>query len=104
MKLRCRVYKTILLKDKLGNKARNVSRPGALHTPSLRLDFFVLLFVSRQKVVKEKSIMALPYSSPQRREEFILMLLLIHVSPQRKEEFILLLFLFNRKAKHPEQP
>jgi hypothetical protein len=87
MKLRCRVYKTILLYYKLGNKARNVSRPGALHTPSLRLDFFVLLFGSRQKVVKEKSIMALPYSSP-----------------QRKEEFILLLFLFNRKAKHPKQP
>jgi hypothetical protein len=63
-----------------------------------------MLFGSRQKGVKEKSIMALPYSSPQRREEFILMLLLIHVSPQRKEESILILFLFNRKAKHPKQP
>ena len=50
MKLRCRVYKYILPKNKLGNKARNVNKLGALHTPSLRLDFFAPLFVSRQKV------------------------------------------------------
>ena len=54
MKLRCRVYNTILLKDKLGNKARNVNKPGALHTPSLRLDFFAPHFVSRQKSGREK--------------------------------------------------
>ena len=39
---------------KPGNKARNVCKPGAPHTPSLRLDFFAPLFVSGQKVDKEK--------------------------------------------------
>ncbi|HPI55144.1 MAG TPA: hypothetical protein PLU10_10650, partial [Chitinophagaceae bacterium] len=41
---------------KLGNKARNVRKSGALHTPSLRLDFFAPRFVSRQKVEKENKI------------------------------------------------
>jgi hypothetical protein len=54
MELRCRVYKHLLPKNKLGNKARNVSKPGALHTPSLRLDFFAPLFVSRQKSGRRK--------------------------------------------------
>ena len=56
MELRCRVYHVQLEINKLGNKARNVNRSGALHMPSLRLDFFVLLFVSRQKVEKENMI------------------------------------------------
>ena len=38
---------------KLGNKARNVNKPGASHTPLLRLDFLAPRFVSRQKVEKE---------------------------------------------------
>jgi len=42
--------------NKLGNKARNVFNPGALHTPSLRLDFFAPLFVSRQKVEEGNKI------------------------------------------------
>jgi len=41
---------------KLGNKARNIFKPGALHTPSLRLDFLAQLFVSRQKVEKENEL------------------------------------------------
>jgi len=53
MKLRCRVYKIIIQYNKLGNKARNVRKSGALHTPSLRLDFLAPLFVSRQKVEEE---------------------------------------------------
>jgi hypothetical protein len=55
MKLRCRVCKIILLYNKLGNKARNVNKPGALHTPSLRLDFFAPRFVSRQKSGRRKN-------------------------------------------------
>ena len=50
MELRCRVYKIIIQYNKLGNKARNVRKPGALHTPLLRLDFLAPLFGSRQKV------------------------------------------------------
>jgi hypothetical protein len=53
MELRCRVCKFKPWDGKHGNKARNVNKPGALHTPSLRLDFFALLFVSRQKVEEE---------------------------------------------------
>ena len=54
MELRCRVCNINTTSHKLGNKARNVNKPGALHTPSLRLDFLALLFVSRQKVEEEK--------------------------------------------------
>jgi len=50
MELRCRVCNINISCHKLGNKARNVNKPGALHTPSLRLDFLAQLFVSRQKV------------------------------------------------------
>jgi len=53
MELRCRVCNINEPCHKLGNKARNVNKSGALHTPSLRLDFLALLFVSRQKVEKE---------------------------------------------------
>ena len=54
MELRCRVCKSKPWDGKHGNTARNVNKPGALHTHSLRLDFFALLFVSRQKVEEEK--------------------------------------------------
>ena len=55
MELRCRVGNINTTCHKLGNKARNVSKSGALHTPSLRLDFLAPLFVSRQKVEKENN-------------------------------------------------
>jgi len=56
MELRCRVCKLNISCNKLGNKARNVRKPGALHTPSLRLDFLAQLFVSRQKVEEGNKI------------------------------------------------
>jgi len=56
MELRCRVCNINISCNKLGNKARNVNKPGALYTPSLRLDFLAQLFVSRQKVEKENEL------------------------------------------------
>ena len=60
MELRCRVCKFYITCNKLGNKARNVFKTGALHTPSLRLDFFAPLFVSRQKGEKGNEIKPCP--------------------------------------------
>ena len=56
MELRCRVCNINISWSKLGNKARNANKPGAMHTPSLRLDFLATRFVSRQKVEKENKI------------------------------------------------
>ena len=56
MELRCRVCKVYISCNKLGNKARNARKSGALHTPSLRLDFLAQLFVSRQKVEEETEL------------------------------------------------
>jgi len=56
MELRCQVCNINISCYKLGNKARNVNKPGAMHTPSLRLDFLATRFVSRQKVEEGNEI------------------------------------------------
>ena len=56
MELRYRVGNINEPCHKLGNKARNANKPGAMHTPSLRLDFLATRFVSRQKVEKENKL------------------------------------------------